>query len=355
MLKKKTLAPAFFWNFSPSTTPELSPTSSDSDSDEDMDSSGSRPVSLAVSSGAFCPMRPSLDDVLANTAPPPYTLSAFMAYLSQNHCLETLEFTLEAKRYRETYHTLVDRLGLTAVTTDTPEAQHLHMLWQRLLMAYIFPGAPREINLSSEVRDGLLDHRNAIIPPVPDTLDFAVKNIHELMEESIFLPFLNSHTTSPSVYPSEPPFAADDSINLSTTSLEEHLVNRVRSRVKRISPQSSIKDLPGSLNTRSNNNHSLGAVHAVGKRSSGALLSTSGDSIAMALTDDSTSPQSSPTAEEPMTPPTTPPASEPHLPMHSPKLRTENPWKKMGMKLGFKKRSTGSASSRDPKILGLDD
>ncbi|KAJ5948489.1 hypothetical protein N7454_001796 [Penicillium verhagenii] len=332
MLKKKTLAPAFFWNFSPSTTPELSPTSSDSDSDEDMDSSGSRPVSLAVSSGAFCPMRPSLDDVLANTAPPPYTLSAFMAYLSQNHCLETLEFTLEAKRYRETYHTLVDRLGLIAVTTDTPEAQHLHMLWQRLLMAYIFPGAPREINLSSEVRDGLLDHRNAIIPPVPETLDFAVKNIHELMEESIFLPFLNSHTTSPS----------------------EHLVNRVRSRVKRISPQSSIKDLPGSLHTR-NNNHSLGAVHAIGKRSSGALLSTSGDSIAMALTDDSTSPQSSPTAEEPMTPPTTPPASEPHLPMHSPKLRTENPWKKMGMKLGFKKRSTGSASSRDPKILGLDD
>ena len=86
----------------------------------------------------------------------------------------------------------------------------------------------------------------------------------------------------------------------------------------------------------------------------GALLSTSGESTSLSLTDDS-SPQSSPTAEEPMTPPTTPPASEPHLPIQSPKLRTENPWKKMGMKLGFKKRSTTGSASRDPKILGLDE
>ncbi|KAJ5736756.1 Regulator of G protein signaling superfamily [Penicillium malachiteum] len=351
MLKKKSLAPAFFWNFSPTTTPELSPTSSDSDSDEDMESSGSRPVSLAVSAGAFCLMRPTLDDVLANTAPPPYTLSAFMAYLSQNHCLETLEFTLEAKRYRETYTAVVERLGETAVTTDSPESQHLLMLWQRLLMAYIYPGAPREINLSSEVRDPLFDYRDASIPPVPETLDSAVKRIHELMQESIFIPFLNSHTTSPSVYPSDPPFAADESINLSSTSLDEHPMKRVRSRAKRVSPQSSIKDLPATL---SRGAHSLGAAHALGKRSSGAVLSTSADSIGLALTDDS-SPQSSPTAEEPMTPPTTPPASEPHLPIHSPRLRTENPWKKMGMKLGFKKRSNGGGNSRDPRILGLDD
>lgn len=350
MLKKKTLAPAFFWNFSPTTTPELSPTSSDSDSDEDMESSGSRPVSLAVSAGAFCPMRPTLNEVLANTAPPPYTLSAFMAYLSQNHCLETLEFTMEANRYKETYAALVERLGETVVTTETPESQHLLMLWQRLLMAYIYPGSPREINLSSEVRDPLLQYRDASLPPVPETLDSAVKRIHELMQESIFLPFLNSHTTSPSVYPSEPPFPADDSVNLSSTSFEENPMKRVRSRAKRVSPQSSTKDLSSTL---SRGNHSLGAFHSIGKRTSGAVLSTSGDSIGVALTDDS-SPQSSPTAEEPMTPPTTPPASEPHLPMHSPRLRTENPWKKMGMKLGFKKRS-GTSTSRDPKILGLDD
>jgi hypothetical protein len=351
MLKKKSLASSFFWNFTPSTTPELSPTSSDSDSDEDMESHGSRPVSLAVSAGAFCLMRPTLDEVLANAAPPPYTLSAFMAYLSQNHCLETLEFTLEAKRYRETYKSLAERLGVETISADLPESQHLRMLWQRLLMAYIIPGAPREINLSSEVRDEVLAHRDATIPPVPETLDSAVKRIHDLMEESIFLPFLNSLTTSPTIFPTNGS-PLDNELSLSNSMLDEHPMKRVRSRAKRISPNSSTKDLPS---TAGRSSSSLSAVHALGKRTSGALLNTSasGDSTSVALTDDS-SPQSSPTVEEPMTPPTTPPASEPHLPFHSPKLRTENPWKKMGMKLGFKKRH-GPANSRDPKILGLDE
>ncbi|CAG8057697.1 unnamed protein product [Penicillium olsonii] len=347
MLKKKTLAPSlFFRNHTPTATPELSPTSSDSDSEEDMESSGSRPVSLA---GAFS-MRPTLDEVLANVAPPPYTLSAFMAYLSQNHCLETLEFTMEANRYRESYFALLDRLGPSALESDCPESKHMRMLWQRLLTAYIFPGSPREINLSSEVRDALLQHANVTAPPVPETLDSAIKRIHELMEESIFLPFINSHTLSPSMMPSDPILGPDDSLTLSAPSLDEHPVKRVRSRVsKRLSPQSSLKDLASG---HSRSTMSLG--QAIGKRTSGALLSTSVESGSLALTDD-TSAQSSPTAEEPMTPPTTPPASEPHLPM-SPKLRTENPWKKMGMKLGFKKRSSGSGgASRDPKILGLDE
>ena len=295
-------------------------------------------------------MRPTLDDVLANTAPPPYTLSAFMAYLSQNHCLETLEFTMEAQRYRETYYSLADRRGQSAVTTDTPESRHLRMLWQRLLMAYILPGAPREINLSSEVRDGLLEYRDVITPPAPETLDSAVKRIHDLMEESIFLPFLNNYATSPSMFPSEPLYGADDSVNLSSTSLDENPVKQSRSRAKRLSPQSSTKDLSGSLGRA---NMTLGPVYTLGKRTSGTLLSPSSDGP-MSMTDDS-SPQSSPTAEEPMTPPTTPPASEPHLPIHSPKMRTENPWKKMGIKLGFKKRSGGNSGSRDPKIIGLDD
>lgn len=350
MLKKKTLAPSlFFRNHTPTATPELSPTSSDSDSEEDMESSGSRPVSLA---GAFS-MRPTLDEVLANVAPPPYTLSAFMAYLSQNHCLETLEFTMEANRYRESYYALLDRLGPSALDSECPESQHMRMLWQRLLTAYIFPGSPREINLSSEVRDALLQHANVTAPPVPETLDSAVKRIHDLMEESIFLPFINSHTTSPSMMPAEPLMGPEDILNLSSTSLDEHPMKRVRSRVsRRISPQSSLKDLPSTGHSRS----AMSLGQAISKRTSGTLLSTSVESASgsVALTDDS-SPQSSPTAEEPMTPPTTPPAGEPHLPT-SPKLRTDNPWKKMGMKLGFKKRSGGSGgASRDPKILGLDD
>jgi hypothetical protein len=274
-----------------------------------------------------------------------------MAYLSQNHCLETLEFTLEANRYRESYYAVIDRLGPNALVDDSPESQHLRMLWQRLMTAYIFPGSPREINLSSEVRDALLQYSNVTAPPVPETLDSAVKRIHDLMEESIFLPFVNSHTTSPSMSPSEPLMAplGDDILSLSS-SLDEHPMKHVRSRVsKRVSPQSSLKDFPATGHSRST--MSLG-VHALGKRTSGVLLSTSAESASL-TTDDS--PQSSPTAEEPMTPPTTPPGSEPHLPFQSPKLRTENPWKKMGMKLGFKKRSNTGSAARDPKILGVDE
>ena len=353
MLKKRTLAPSFLWNFSSATTtPELSPTSSDSDSDEDMDSSGSRPVSLAVSVGAFGPMHPTLDEVLADTAPPPYTLSAFMAYLSTNHCLETLEFTLEAKRYQESYESLAERLGDAAAVADSPESEHLCMLWQRLLTAYILPGSPREVNLSSEVRNGLLQYRGAASPPAPEILNSALKRIHDLMEESIFLPFLNSLTGSPCIVPSEPPFGADDFVNLSNISLDENPMKRVRSRAKKVSPQSSTKDLPVTVG-RSTITFS-NAPPLTTKSISGAVLSTSGDSLSPSLTDDS-SPQSSPTAEEPMTPPTTPPGSEPHLPMPNPKSRADNPWKKMGMKLGFKKRPSPGSAPRDPRILGQDE
>ncbi|KAL4779103.1 RGS domain-containing protein [Aspergillus varians] len=354
MLKKRSLhPPLLFWHNSPSSTPELSPTSSssDSESDEDMDRSGSRPLSLAVPQGTFCPMRPNLDEVLANTAPAPYTLSAFMAYLSQNHCLETLEFTLDAKRYREAYEGLSHQLGQLSITVDCPESRHLRMLWQRLLSAYIIPGSPREINVSSEVRDDILRHANAPTPPPPSMLDAAVKLVHDLMEESIFMPFLNAHSASAHVYPlSEPLFPHDDNgvTIVSNPSLDEHAMKRVKSKGARLSPRTS-RELGSPLSSSppscpsSRSNFSMNAVTSRGKsshRPSNQPSSTlSGDS---SLTDDSGSLLSS--TGEPMTPPTTPPSSEPSMQASSPKNRVDNPWKKMGMKLGFKKRGHGSQS-----------
>ncbi|KAL4776249.1 RGS domain-containing protein [Aspergillus nidulans var. acristatus] len=359
MLKKKSShPPLLFWHSSPTSTPELSPTSSSSDteSDEDMDTSGSRPLSLAVPQGTFCPMRPTLDEVLANTAPAPYTLGAFMAYLSQNHCLETLEFTLDAKRYRETYDELSRQLGQFPIEVDCSESRHLRMLWQRLLSAYILPGSPREINVSSEVRDDILRHANSPIPPPPSMLDAAVKLVHDLMEESIFMPFLNAHSSSAHVYPlSEPLFSQDDGgvTIVSNPSLDEHAVKRVRSKGGRLSPRQSrelgspISSSPPSSLSRSN--FSLNAVTSLGKsshRSSNQPSSASGESGSAGLSDDSGSMQSS--AGEPMTPPTTPPSSEPSMQASSPKNRVDNPWKKMGMKLGFKRRGGGSQSMRLP-------
>ncbi|KAJ6084684.1 regulator of G protein signaling domain protein [Penicillium canescens] len=139
--------------------------------------------------------RPTLDEVLNNTTPPPYTLNEFVKYLSKNHCLETLEFILEARRYRESYKSLVEAAGESTVTTNSSSSVNLRMLYELLLTTYILPGAAREVNLSVNVRDALLRHKNMSTPPLPETLDPAVKNIHDLMEDSIFVSFLNSPST----------------------------------------------------------------------------------------------------------------------------------------------------------------
>ena len=155
-----------------------------------------RPLTVAIPkgyvSGPYCPRRPNLSEILANTAPPPWTLPAFMAYLSQNHCLETLEFTMDASRYRKHYSKWANRSPGSPVSPLSDECTYVKMLWQRLLDAYIAPNGPREVNLPSDVRDTLLSLSNPYVPPHPSTLDPAVSKIYELMEESVLVPFLNS-------------------------------------------------------------------------------------------------------------------------------------------------------------------
>jgi hypothetical protein len=54
------------------------------------------------------------------------------------------------------------------------------------------PGPAHEVNLSVNVRDALLRHKDLSIPPISETIDPAVKSIHNLMEISIFASFLNT-------------------------------------------------------------------------------------------------------------------------------------------------------------------
>ncbi|KAJ5980133.1 hypothetical protein N7481_007431 [Penicillium waksmanii] len=141
--------------------------------------------------------RPTLDEVLNNTAPPPYTLSAFTNYLSHNHCLETLEFILEAKRYREHFSSLLEpaKDSIVTPTGNHPTNINLSLLYQILLETYIFPGAEREVNLPVKVRDDLLQNKMISTPPLPETLDLAVRSIRDLIEDSIFDSFLKSAST----------------------------------------------------------------------------------------------------------------------------------------------------------------
>ncbi len=103
-------------------------------------------VSIPKSITSHGHRRPNLSEILANTAPPPWTLSSFMAFLSQNHCLENLEFTMDASRYRKHYSKMVNRHPGTPISPLSDECAYVLMLWRRLMDAYIRESGPREVS-----------------------------------------------------------------------------------------------------------------------------------------------------------------------------------------------------------------
>lgn len=130
-----------------------SPTSSLADFDDQdvkMAMSDVQPAPLTVSIPKNIPSpqcrKPNLSEILANTAPPPYTLSSFMAFLSQNHCLENLEFTMDASRYRKHYSKMVNRHPGSPISPLSDECTYVLMLWRRLIDAYIRESGPREVS-----------------------------------------------------------------------------------------------------------------------------------------------------------------------------------------------------------------
>ncbi|GKU01100.1 transcription factor [Fusarium langsethiae] len=160
----------------------------------DVDSPVSRPVSEAFMSGASTPngttnsRPPSLTEILLDVASPPWTLSAFMAYLSQNHCMESLEFTLDSQRYAAFYNeTITNNSNRTQEDND-----RVCVLWEKLMQVYIIPCAPREVNLPARIRDQLLGLPCGPSPPHPAQLEEAGRILYELMNDSLLVPFLQS-------------------------------------------------------------------------------------------------------------------------------------------------------------------
>ncbi|KAI1840015.1 hypothetical protein JX266_013787 [Neoarthrinium moseri] len=135
---------------------------------------------------------PSLKGILSNTASPPWTLSAFTAYMSESHCLETLEFLIEAEHYRVAYLE-----NVSATETSTNGASTLCSLWLKMMDAYIMPHAPREVNLPALIRDRLLRLEYAAHSvPDPAELDKAVGTVHDLVSDSLLTTFLLSAAES---------------------------------------------------------------------------------------------------------------------------------------------------------------
>ena len=315
--------------------------------------------------------RPTLEDVLNNRAPSPYTLAAYTAFLSQQHCLETLEFTTEAKRYSTKYDEAAAHVAGMPLSTETVEGFELMQDWVRLLEVYVKPGAPREINLPAEERDDLVECPYEPKPPRPENLEPAVKRMYDLMSDSIFIPFCNSFkpVAQSQTWVHDFPGRHDQWEPVRLTFDEDANTQRRQESRRRRSPPTSSASFETSRSTvsqyRATTSNALS--HALNKTTSGRLSThiSHGSAISeSALTDDSGNGDS--LMMEPdlsVTPPTTPPlgdvnmSNHHHHPRHNvtstPGLKTQRSdsggWKKMGMKIfgGGKKKSNSQCSSHD--------
>lgn len=308
------------------------------------DPNNSRPPSFDDQvSAPYFPPRPTLSDVLSNSAPHPWTLSAFTAYLSQNHCLENLEFTMDAERYRDRYKKMAGQMNGKAMNTESKECNHIRMLWKRLMDAYVIPDGPREINIPSFVRETLLSLPNHTAPPSPEELSDAAKIVYDLMEESVLVSFLNESPTATGIdIPSTNTSQNKSSRIRRAVSSRERKPARSRSR-RRPSPSSSSHDIQTMASDWQPTSSALTSSSATKRSRAQSHLSS--DSGEVSLTNDSTS-ASSP-GHEPMTPPNTPPSSDIG---GSPRNRTDHTWKKM---LVWKKKS--SQGMRDNRFPTLED
>ncbi|KAK7948042.1 uncharacterized protein PG986_008928 [Apiospora aurea] len=316
-------------------TPSPRATSPPSSVYEDWDTetamSTSRPASLAIPrTGSPAARLPSLSEILNNTAAPPWTLSAFTAYLSQNHCLETLEFLIEAERYTSTYVHLVDsQQHMSQEQIDT-----LCSAWDRMMQTYITPYGSREVNLPAPVRDRLLALSQSLPkPPTPSELNEAVSIVEELMSDSVLVPFCQSVTMAVAEQQQQ---SADESRE------GRHSRSRLRVPKESFSPDES---------SHSPKNTFLPlltlARNSMHNRSSSIIAAETAD--ADLITDDSSSPNSTPGAE-PVTPPTTPPTSDfafSTSPNGLQRAITGNSWgKKMSAKLGLNRKSRSMRRSQ---------
>ncbi len=280
-----------------------------------------RPISMSTrKEGLLSPGRPTLEDVLNNTAPAPYTLAAYTAFLSQQHCLETLEFVTESRKYSTKYAEAAIQLKDLPITTDTDQGFELMMDWTRLLDVYVKPGAPREINIPAEERDDLINFPYEPTLAPPEALDPCVKRMYDLMSDSIFIPFCNS-LKAPShaqTYSAISELSSRMDMEPSRTFDDRGAMHRRGpSKAQKSSPPTSGTTFEPSRSPTQRQTQSSSLSSALGRQTANRLSTHVSHSSVMsesALTDSSgggggdTPPPGE--HESTMTPPTTPPTSD---------------------------------------------
>lgn len=289
-----------------------------------------------ASSGPYCPRRPTLQQLLDDQGSHPWTLLAFKNYALQNLCGENIDFLADAKNYERYY---------TATIDGAVEHRSLIAAWERLLQIYIMPNSAKEINISSAVRKPLLAINATANAPSPDALKPAVKKVYELIEDSVLLSFFNDV---------RPTSTSDEHIDLGVSRSAPPPASHVPERPPPVPLKSgsdrSVQSRASAPSSSSQN--ALSFMARPGSRPSNKGHHTSSSSAASghisfdpALTDDNLSMVSSPTnTTRDGTPPHTPPVSEfgdrgKRSSSRGPVGEGSFSLRKMGVKLGFRRRS----------------
>lgn len=294
--------------------------------------------------------RPTLDDILADRSPPPWTFKAFDRYCQHNLCSENLHFVLDAGLYTKVYKEWREEFPEdNEEAAADPRMAQLMGIWKRLMRDYITRNAPKEINLPASVRDQLANIPEAEVPPDSKVLRLSVEKVRELMEESILLSFLNDKL---------PQTHSDENLNLRVGIQERPSAADLRSRSSGAHLQSSNTPSAASLQAATSGKSSGGGGYH--KRSSSnnappasiytpnngrpmSLFSVKEDkaSSAGSTYSDAGGPGSSMSTI--MTPPGTPQQRRLSPWSNSGSAPKEvSAWKKLGSKLGLKKKTSGN-------------
>lgn len=298
--------------------------------------------------------RPTLAEILADTSTSPWTLRAFTAYAAQNLCQENIDFTIEAKQYEKLWQEVLEQSPDSVESPDSAKKEKLKQAWKRLMRVYMTANGPREINLPGDVRSALLSIPDSSLPPSPETLKPALRKIYELMEESIFFPFLAEMQTSSAQYSSELPEKSSPSHPHSATSAQLQLQQSTSHGSGAIESSFPSRSRPTPQAHNSLPIPHLGRPVSTQTSKSGHKSSNSGGHNMPVigggggLTEEPNAMSSVP--HEGSTKSTTPPASEAggrKLRQRSP---SENPWRKIGSKLGFTKRRESGVKEQSERL-----
>lgn len=127
------------------------------------------------------PPPPSLQAILDDDSDGQFSRTRFTEFLRKQHCLEPLDFVLDADSYCTAYLN----------SSDPMNSGHLIDVWQTMVANYLRHDSPRELNIASDVRVQLLEgsETNGGLPS-PSQLIPAVEMAKELMKENGYLSFV---------------------------------------------------------------------------------------------------------------------------------------------------------------------